>query len=261
MPREPRLARLSWTDCGDRLKDRTGRAVALLPVGSTEPHGPHLPLETDVIISAEMARRAAGALGDRGVEAVILPPVAYSVTDFSRDFPGAIGLSRETSRAMIREICLAALGHGFDAVCLVNSHLEPDHLDALRRAAEEASRQAGRPVVFPDKTRRPWATRLTEEFRSGACHAGRYETSLVLAARPDRVDRAAMRALPAVEISIGRAIKEGKRSFREAGGDLAYFGDPAAATPEEGEATYAVLASMVVEEVMAALGDEGGAGP
>ncbi len=250
MARDREVATWTWPEAETSLKKGP---VALLPIGSTEPHGPHLPLETDVIISVETSRRASARLSRRGFEVLVLPPIAYSVTDFSRDFPGSVGLSRETSLALIREICRSVLGQGCRAVCLVNSHLEPDHLAVLREAAEQVSSETGRPVVFPDKTRRRWAATLTDEFRSGACHAGRYETSLVMAAGPDLVREARRRALPAVEISIAQKIKEGVRTFREAGGHQAYFGDPAAATVEEGESTYEALAAMVETAVLEAL--------
>jgi creatinine amidohydrolase len=139
----------------------------------------------------------------------------------------------------------------------VNSHLEPEHLAALREAAARVSGELGRPVIFPDKTEHRWAAALTEEFRSGACHAGRYETSLVMAARPDLVDEERRRSLAPNPISIGRLIKKGARSFLEAGGDRAYFGDPAAATSREGDATYEVLAAMVETAVVEALGAAG----
>lgn len=252
--RDPRrLAHRSWTDLDALLKEPGGPAVALLPVGSTEPHGPHLPLETDVIISVEAALRGAARLEARGLRTVVLPTLAYTVTDFSRGFAGAIGLSRATSTAMVAEVCAAVLSQGFDAVCLVNSHLEPDHLASLREAAARAAAETGRPVVFPDVTQRRWAATLTEEFRSGACHAGQYETSLVMAARSELVDETARRALPPNPISIGRKIKEGCRTFLEAGGDRAYFGDPAAASPSEGETTYESLASMIEACVTEAL--------
>lgn len=250
MPRDRDLAARTWTEVGAMGPQDP---VALLPVGSTEPHGPHLPLETDVIISIEMARRAAARLESRGLAGLVLPPVAYSVTDFSRDFPGCITLSRETSSALLAEICRSVLGQGFRAVCLVNSHLEPDHLAVLRDVASLVAEETGKPVVFPDKTERRWATRLGEEFRSGACHAGRYESSLVMAVAPSLVRESIRKGLPENPVSIGRKIKEGIRSFREAGSDQAYFGDPASATAAEGEATYEILAEMIATAVIEAL--------
>jgi len=254
MPASEDRASLPWTEIARKLSDSSRPSVALLPIGATEPHGPHLPLATDVIISTEVARRAAARLEARGMTALVLPCVSYSVTDFSRDFPGAIGLSRETSLKLIEEIGRAALSHGFAALCLVNSHLEPDHLEVLREAAARISAATGKPCLFPDKTKKPWALRLTEEFRSGACHAGQYESSLVLAAMEPLVREKIMKQLPAVNISIGRKIEEGVRSFKEAGGNDAYFGNPAAATKAEGESTYEVLAGMIEEVVVEALG-------
>ncbi|MFQ5720795.1 MAG: creatininase family protein [Acidobacteriota bacterium] len=254
MPREHDIADRTWTEVADIMGRPARKMIALLPIGSTEPHGPHLPLATDVIISVETARRAALRLEAHDLGCLILPAVAYTVTDFSEGFSGAVGLTHETSRSMVIEICRSALTHGFAAVCLVNSHLEPEHLAALREAAAQVTRETGQPVIFPDKTQARWARRLTAEFRSGACHAGRYETSLVLACRPELVREKIRSELRPVDISIGRKIQQGARSFREAGGDRAYFGDPAAASAAEGESTYEVLAEMIATAVVEALG-------
>jgi creatinine amidohydrolase len=227
--------------------------VAILPVGSTEAHGPHLPLATDVIISEEMSRRAAEKLALRGVEAVVLPPIAYSVTDFSADFAGTISVKRATAVALIRDICASLYGQGARLVAIANSHLEPDHVDSIQEAIEEVRRQTGRAVAFPDKRRRRWAATLSEEFRRGDCHAGSYETSLVLAARPDLVREQERGRLEPVPISIADKIREGARTFNEAGGREAYFGDPRAASAEEGERLYAALSDMIVAAVTEAL--------
>lgn len=245
------LATRTFPEAGRTLEKNP---VALLPIGATEPHGPHLPLATDVIISVEAARRAAARLAGRGVESLVLPAIPYSITDFSAGFPGAISLSRNASLALLVGVSAAAIAAGFRAVCFVNSHLEPDHLAVLREAAAAASSATGRPVFFPDKTSRRWAATLTDEFRSGACHAGRYETSLVMAAAPELVKDQERAGLPEVTTSIGRKIKEGATTFLEAGGDRAYFGDPASATAAEGETTYEALASMIETAVLEALG-------
>jgi len=125
---------------------------------------------------------------------------------------------------------------------LVNHHLEPEHFAALHAAAGEA---APARVLVPDHRRKPWALALGEEFCRGGSHAGCYETSLVLAAAPASV-RAARSDLPRLEVDLGKAIRAGARTFREIGGDRAYFGDPAAATAAEGEALYASLSDHVV---------------
>ena len=116
-------------------------------------------------------------------------------------------------------------------------------------AAAAVHAETGVAIAFPDKRRRRWSERLTDEFRSGACHAGQYETSLVLADRPDLVDDEARATLEPVEASLSTAIRDGKSTFRDAGGERAYFGRPADATPEEGAATFEALADMLVASI------------
>ena len=243
---------VTWKEAQEAI--RRG-VVLILPIGSTEAHGPHLPLATDVIISEEMSRRAAEKLQRRGIEALVLPTLAYSVTDFSSDFAGTISIKRETAAALIRDICVSLYSQGARLIAIANSHLEPEHVASINEAIDMVKKETGLAVAFPDKRRRRWAETLTEEFRRGDCHAGSYETSLVMAARPALVREQLRRQLEPVPISIAEKIREGARSFTEAGGTQAYFGDPRAASREEGEASYDALSNMIViavEEALAA---------
>ena len=242
------LAKLAWPDVRDLLA-RPGGCAAVLPVGSTEAHGPHLPLDTDVTIALGMARRAAATLAARGRAAVVLPPVAYSVTDFAGPFAGTLSLPKDTAVALLSGVLGAAGRAGFAPLAIANAHLEPAHVAAIREAVEAVRTRHGFDVRFPDVTRRRHAERLTEEFRSGACHAGRYEGSLVLADDPGSVRDEVRRALPPVGISLVDAIRAGHPDFLAAGGTQAYFGAPAEASAEEGRATYAVLAALLVEAI------------
>jgi len=221
-------------------------AVALLPVGSTEAHGPHLPLSTDSIISTEMARRAADELETQNIRTVVLPCLDYVITDFSRDFPGTISIRKQTFLAMLSDIADNLSDNSMDVLCIVNSHLEPDHLAAIREFAQSCTRIS---VLFPDKTQKPWGSLLTEEFKRGACHAGAYETSLLLNVRADLV-RDSRNSLPENNVNLAKSMGEGVKSFREAGAEQAYFGNPAAASKEEGEQTYSILSRMIVETVL-----------
>jgi len=227
--------------------------VVILPVGSTEAHGPHLPLATDVIISEEMSRRAAEKLSARGIETLVLPAISYSVTEFSVDFPGTISIKKETASALIRDICTSLYEQGARLIAIANSHLEPEHVASINEAIEAVKQETGRAVAFPDKRRRRWAEKLTEEFRRGDCHAGSYETSLVMAARPELVREDIRQSLERVPISIAEKIKEGASNFTEAGGTEAYFGDPRGASQVEGEAMYEALSDMIATAVIEAL--------
>ena len=229
-------------------------AVALWPIGSTEAHGPHLPLDTDVLIAAESARRAVPLLMARlKLQGVLLPPLAFTVTEYAGPFSGTISIPKETATAYARDVALGAAKQGFRAVCLVNAHLEPAHRFALRDAVKAAAARAPCPVVLADPCDRRWVSSLTEEFRSGSCHAGQYESSLVMAARPGGVRDDLRRALPDNDIDLVAKMQAGLRTFDEMGADQAYFGHPAAATPAEGEASYAVLADIVAQVVAEAL--------
>ena len=223
--------------------------VLILPVGAVEPHGPHLPLDTDLIIAGGMAEMAADLCRQAGIEAYVLNPLAYAVTDFARGFGGAVSIARDTASALVAEVCRALVGQGFRRIVLANAHLEPAHLDSLRAAVTRVKEATGVEVLFPDITSRRWGRMLTDEFRSGACHAGSFETSLVMACAPEAVRETERRSLPPNPVSLSRKIKEGVTGFKEAGGERAYFGAPADASREEGLATLRTLAGILLTSI------------
>lgn len=206
-------------------------AVHLLPLGATEPHGPHAPLSTDTLISVVVCRRAAERL-EGEVRVLVLPAIPYGVTRYGSAFPGAVSIGEETLAAVV-----TGIAESVSPVVLVNSHFEPEQVQTLRAT--------GLPLF--DLTRRKNAERLTEEFRSGSCHAGRYETSLVLAERPELVNRERMAALETKIVDMPAAIANGQTDFLSMGMDEAYCGSPAEATAEEGEETFETLAEMLAE--------------
>ncbi len=242
-----RLADFSW----EALRDLDKSALwVILPVGATEAHGPHLPLSTDVIIAEAMAEAGAAALARLGVRALIAPALAYTSAGYAAGFPGTVSVRPETVTALIVDIARALGSHGFARMVLANAHLEPGHIASLHAAVRALTAEVE--VVFPDVTQKPWALRLTDEFKSGACHAGQYEGSIVLAARPDLVNQPLAQSLPDNPASLSCAIREGKTSFEAAGGARAYFGSPARASAEEGHATLAVLGQILADAVVGA---------
>ncbi len=250
-----RLAAMTW----EEVRDAAGpRSVAILPVGAIEAHGPHLPLETDVIIAEAMARSGGGRMAARDLRVVVLPPLTYTAAAFALGFPGTISLRPGAVTETVRDIASGLARHGFGALAIANAHLDPAHLASLDAAVNVIRRDVGLPVAFPNLTAKPWALQLGDEFRSGACHAGQFETSIVMAERPELVRDAVRAALPANPASLSHAIRDGKRSFEEAGGPRAYFGFPSQATAEEGRAAIETLGSILDEAVQAELVARGG---
>ncbi|HKB19888.1 MAG TPA: creatininase family protein [Gaiellaceae bacterium] len=211
--------------------DLPEHAVHVLPLGAVEPHGPHAPLVTDTLISIGVCHRAAARL-EGEIPVLVLPPVHYGVTRYAAAFPGVISISEGTLRSLVTEIA-----ESVGPLVLVNNHFEPEQVETLRAT--------GLPLL--DLTRRRNAERLTEEFRSGSCHAGRYETSLVLADRQELVHTERMTALEERHVDMPAEIRAGRTDFVAMGMTDAYCGDPAESSAEEGLETFETLTEMLVE--------------
>ena len=242
------LAQLTWEEVRDLER---GQTIVVLPIGAIEAHGPHLPLDSDIVIATAMARAGAEKLATRGRPVLILPALAYTAASFGAGFQGTLSISGITVTAVIVDLARSLTQQGFRLLALANAHLDPEHLTALAEAVKLARAERLLPISFPDLTRKPWGSRLGDEFRSGACHAGQFETSIVLKERPHGVRETVRVALAPNPSSLSQAIKAGKRTFVDAGGPRAYFGDPAAATPAEGARLIEALGSILEEAVRA----------
>ena len=242
------LDKRTWPEAAEIFTEDT---IAILPIGSTEPHGPHLPLDTDVTIALAQSRSAAEQLQARGVRSIVLPALPYGLTNFTAGFAGGITLRPGTLWAILEDIVRSLEDQGIQRIVFSNGHLEPAHVQILRGVLlDHSKRSKGRAhVIFPDNTRRRFAATLGDEFASGECHAGRYETSIVLAADESAVRMHEAEKLPAHEIHLIEKMKSGVISFKDAGADQAYCGDPASASAAEGSELIERLAEMIVTSV------------
>jgi creatinine amidohydrolase len=179
---------------------------------------------------------------------VIAPAVPYGVTDYASGFCGAVSIPAATLTAFLEAVVAGYLNDGFAHVCLINNHLEPEHDQAVRAAATAHGVSVACPLT------RRWARTLSDEFKRGNCHAGQYETSLILASHPETVRRGVADELPPLDTSLADGIQRGLTNFKQMGIERAYTGDPAAASAAEGEALLDKLAEMVVTEISEALG-------
>jgi creatinine amidohydrolase len=168
-------------------------------------------------------------------------------------FAGTISISAQAAAAVIFDIASSLKAQGFACLAIANSHFDPANVSMLREVCARIESELKLPVAFPDFTRRKLAQTLTDEFKSGACHAGQFETSLVMASRPELVDEAERVASPDNPASLTEAFARGAKTFEQAGGPQAYFGFPREASQAEGVKTYEALAAALVEAITAKL--------
>ncbi|MFD1657728.1 mycofactocin biosynthesis peptidyl-dipeptidase MftE [Streptomyces caeni] len=206
-----RLSDLAWPDLEGRSP------LVLLPLGSCEQHGPHLPLDTDSAVASAVTERAAARLAGE-LDLVIAPPQPYGASGEHEGFPGTVSLGHaalrllltETGRSLLRWAgrLLVVNGHGGNLAGLAG---------AVRGLRGESRDAAWWPCLPPD----------------GDAHAARTETSLMLRLRPSAVrgDRAAAGPTEPVHLLMDRLVAETVRSVSPSG----VLGDPAGAGPAEGE--------------------------
>ncbi len=203
------LGGLTWPDV------ERSSAVLAVPLGSTEQHGPHLPLDTDTRIAAALAERLAA----RRADVVVAPPLPYGASGEHETFPGTVSLGTAVLEAALVELVRSA-SRTFPATVLVNGH--GGNAAAVTAAARRLQTEGRRVLV--------WAPRV----EGGDAHAGRVETSLLLALAPGLVRlEAAAAGNPAPLPDLLPAIRAGSVRDVTANGVL---GDPAGASAEEGHA-------------------------
>jgi creatinine amidohydrolase len=163
--------------------ERGGRTV-LVPVGSTEDHGDHGPLWTDVYIPLEVCKRAAGEL-----DALVGPPVPFGLAPDHRGASGVVSLRLETFLALLRDVCVSLAEAGFDRIALVNGHYV--NTWAMQYAAAQFFDELPRGVrVLPFAYWQGLKPEEAEQYLSGSAgiHANVGETSAVLAIDPALCD-------------------------------------------------------------------------
>ena len=157
-----------------------------IPVGATEQHGPHSPVSTDVLIPQEIARRVAEKQGN----ALVAPALPYTLSYPHRGFACEFSLSIETFMATIKDLALSFAKAGFKRIVFLNGHY--DNTYAIAYACAQAAEQMPEGAkAFPFNY---WdgvpAEQWGEVVESGkGLHAGEGEVSMILAIRPDLIDR------------------------------------------------------------------------
>ena len=190
-PRSARLDHLTWPE----IKAAAERdAVVIVPVGSTEQHGYHLPLNTDVVLPESLAIEAGAELGS-----LVAPPIAYGyrsrpLSGGGEGFPGTISLSARTLMSVVEDVLVGLAASGFRRLVLLNWHYENSNF--IYEAAWLARQRCGQPdlrvmvieAAFSELSAPVMEKLFGDEFPGWDVeHAAVLETSLMLHLRPDLV--------------------------------------------------------------------------
>ena len=247
-----RLAEMSWPAVEAALEDT---ATMLLPVGATEQHGHHLPLGVDVLMPEAVAERVA-----RRTDCLLAPSVDYGVSPHHQFKPGTFTVGTETFQRYVRDVCQSAGEWGVENVVMLNGHYlaQDAELDiVVRRLRNEDGMTA-----FHAPLSALWAD-AADDARTGevAFHAAEFETSVMLALRPDLVEMDSAVAVDVPDDSLPLtdydAYGENSVSWSLSAADMddltpaGNLGDPSGATAEMGERMVDAATSNLVTLVEA----------
>ena len=225
------LSRTAWPEV-------PSGALVLVPVGSTEQHGPQLPFDTDTVIAVAVAERIATALADRPV--VVAPALAFGASGEHQDFAGTVSIGAEALRFVLIELARSVRTWA-PRLVFVNGHggNVPAMSDAVAQLVEEGHDAA-------------WVPCGTT---AGDAHAGRSETSLLLRLHPERVgsERPSGAGEP-IGALMPLLIADGVRSVSPNG----VLGDARGASAEEGARLLDDMVASAVRRILAASTDDRG---
>lgn len=239
-------------------------APVIVALGATEQHGAHLPLGTDTYQGIDMCRRAAAVLARDGIPLIVGPAIPFGPPPFLSESPkalsGTINVSNDTLRAVLRDVCLSLVGHGFRRIYLLLANVESEY--AMHIVAKELSETTAANVVTLNwliGVRPGYKGLLVSDKPQG--HGGEGETARMLATAPQLVRMEKARPyhpnlprdpevygdfLPYLGGAIGR-YRFDRDEFPNFVDGIT--GDPQLATAETGEKSYALIAEWIAAAV------------
>ena len=227
------LADMSWAEVADYLESDQR---LIIPVGTCEQHGRHLPLSTDSIIAERIAYDLSAEFG-----VLVAPTLAYGVNvDTEEAYAGTASLRRKTLHRVLNDLVAAWEGHGFDEFILITAHFHDPHLDAVTTVATERARARIVDVHSVNISR--FLDRQKEPE-----HAGEAETSMMLHLHPDLVREDEIRDYPLDPKQLKRYLRG--RMARPPAGCEGAIGYPSAATAEKGERIYSYILERIRSKI------------
>lgn len=212
-------------------------SVLIVPFGTVEAHGTHLPLNTDTLVIREAVRRVA----ERNMSVFMAPPIQYGVCTSTGPHPGTIGISASSLRLLASDIVKSGYAQGFRNIILVSGHGGSIHVSALKEVAEElVARLEGLKMaafsIYEVIGRE--AAEIAET--KGDSHAGELETSLVLHLAPRLVKGRSKEEYP--DFPRPLVVKDKLKYWPGA-----VWGDPGKATAEKGERLFNAMVEKLEE--------------
>lgn len=253
---EYRYEKLTWPEINDAVE--LGK-VCVLPCGSVEQHGPHLPLDVDIVCPQGIAYGAGREIADK---MLVLPPVWYGYTAHVMDFPGTINNDYQTFIQHVLDITKSLAYHGFKKIVLLNGHgSNMPNLDLVARRTNletdaECVLAAWWNLLTVDKQFLPrWRQ---SKFPGGCAHACELETSLYLYLDGDNVRRDRIRSgvisfneeeSPFNWVDLFAAGPATLISWTSSYSDTGVLGDAELATAEKGREVYEEAVKQLVRFV------------
>lgn len=206
----------------------------IIPFGTVEAHGTHLPLNTDTFIIREAVRMAAS---ETGVFAA--PPIEYGVCTSTAMHPGTIGITPDTLRSIVRDMVRDGYKHGLRRFILISGHGGGLHVNALREAAETLVAELNGAVVAACSVYEILGKEAYEIAEtSNDSHAGEMETSLMLFLAPDLVKGRSRQEYPSFPKPL--VVKDKLRYWKGA-----VWGDPEKADRDKGERLFGLMVTAI----------------
>jgi creatinine amidohydrolase len=217
---------------------RAGARAAVLPVGSFEQHGAHLPLTTDTLIAQAIAEAVADAYG-----LFALPPITFSCSHEHASSPGTVSISSVTLTSVIRDVVTSLRRSGIPVLVLVNGH---GGNYVLNNIVQEANIDGPAMALFPGRA--DWAAaRAAAELETDAhddMHAGELETSILLHVHPDLV-RPGWETADEGGGPRPHLLVHGMKAYTQTG----VIGRPSLATAEKGKRLLESLAGLMADHL------------
>jgi len=230
-----------WAELRSGEFEEADKASLFLPMGSVEPHGPHLPMNTDTIIASAMAEELS-----RRTNGIVLPPIEYAHLYGLRDYEGGISASHDAQIDLLLDIFRSAERWGGKVLSIINGHTPSEPLVRISQENWIGKGHGMRVLLFTYPGISEIAREVCESstWQEGIFHADEIETSIMLFLKPSSVRIDGLKPnYPAKPPSLGLE----PISWR--GFSPSFVGDPSKATAEKGERIFTMIVDNIESQL------------